>query len=162
MSKNNYSHLLVISFLFSLLACTNKSPEVFRLLDAEATNITFNNEIPESDSLNILLNNYLYNGGGVGIADFNNDSLPDVFFAGNLVDNQLYLNQGNLKFEDISTTAGIETKGKWISGVNVADINNDGWQDIYLTCTFYKDSLLRENVLYICLLYTSPSPRDRG
>ncbi len=149
MRKNNYYHLLVVSFLFSLLACTNKSPEIFQLLDSETTNITFNNEIPESDSLNILINNYLYNGGGVGIADFNNDSLPDVFFAGNLVNNQLYLNLGDLKFEEISTIAGIEAKGKWVSGVNVADINNDGWQDIYLTCSFHKDSLLRENVLYI-------------
>jgi len=75
--------------------------------------------------------------------------LPDVFFAGNLVDNQLYLNRGNLKFEDISQSAGIAGAGKWVSGVNVLDINNDGWQDIYLTCTFHKDTTLRENLLYI-------------
>ena len=149
MSKSNYYYLLVLFSFFSLLACTNKAPEVFQLLDATTTNITFNNEIPESDSLNIIINNYIYNGGGVGIADFNNDSLPDVFFAGNLVDNQLYLNHGNLTFKDISSTAGIEAKGKWVSGVNIVDINNDGWQDIYLACTFHKDTAKRENLLYL-------------
>ena len=136
-------------FLFCSLGCSQQPKEVFKLLPLEQTNISFNNEIPESDSLNIIINNYIYNGAGVGIADFNKDSLPDVFFAGNLVDNQLYINRGNLKFEDISQSAGIAGTGKWVSGVNVLDINNDGWQDIYLTCTFHKDSTLRENLLYI-------------
>ncbi len=148
MRYSNFRYLVFLPLLY-LLSCAQQSEEVFQLLDTARTNITFNNEIPESDSLNIIINNYIYNGGGIGIADFDNDSLPDVFFAGNLVDNQLYLNRGTLKFKDISTAAGIATTGKWVSGVNVVDINNDGWQDIYLACTFHEDSVKRENVLYI-------------
>ncbi|MEM1119420.1 MAG: VCBS repeat-containing protein [Bacteroidota bacterium] len=142
----------IYGYLFLLLpflSCQQQTEEVFALLPSTSTNITFNNEIPESDSLNIIINNYIYNGAGVGVADFNNDSLPDVFFAGNLVDNQLYLNLGNVTFINISQSAGIEVKGKWVSGVNIMDINNDGWQDVYLTCTFHEDSIQRENVLLL-------------
>lgn len=149
MRYNAIRYLIFLIFFIGISSCQSSSEEVFRLINARVTNISFNNEIPESDSLNIIINNYVYNGAGVGIADFNRDSLPDIFFAGNLVDNQLYLNQGNLVFEDVSNEAGIKASGQWVSGVNVVDINNDGWTDIYLTCTFHKDTSRRENLLFL-------------
>ena len=92
---------------------------------------------------------YIYNGGGVGIGDFNNDSLPDIYFTGNMVPNKLYINKGNLKFEDITTSAGVEGQGKWSKGVSVIDINNDGWMDLYVCAAVLADSNARKNMLYV-------------
>ncbi|HEX8038063.1 MAG TPA: VCBS repeat-containing protein, partial [Chryseosolibacter sp.] len=91
----------------------------------------------------------MYHGGGVAIGDFNNDSLPDIFFTGNLVPNKLYLNRGMLRFEDVTGTAGVGAEKKWKSGVALADVNNDGWLDIYVCATIKKDSLDRANMLFI-------------
>ncbi len=91
----------------------------------------------------------IYNGGGVGVGDFNRDGLPDIYFTGNMVSNKLYLNKGGLKFDDITDEAGVAGEGKWARGVSVVDINNDGWPDIYISETFLKDSTKRENILYI-------------
>ncbi len=138
---------LLISVL--LLAGCNSSGHRFELLDSEKTGLSFINEIKESDSVNILIHNYIYNGAGVGVGDFNNDGLEDLFFAGNLVENRLFVNQGRLKFSDVSPQAGIEAKGQWCSGVNVFDINMDGLLDIYVTATYHKESEKRENLLFI-------------
>lgn len=91
----------------------------------------------------------MYHGGGVATADFNNDSLTDVFFTGNMVPNRLYLNRGAMRFEDISVHAGIGAADKWNAGVAVADINADGWMDIYVCATINDDSLKRKNSLFI-------------
>ncbi|MGI8633972.1 MAG: VCBS repeat-containing protein [Segetibacter sp.] len=92
----------------------------------------------------------IYNGGGVGIGDFNNDGLPDVYFAGNMVGNKLYLNKGALKFDDITNTAGVAGEGRWCTGVSVVDINADGFLDIYVCASFLKNNALaRTNLLYI-------------
>lgn len=149
---NHYSTLSKAPFLVILLitayAC-NTSNDRFQILDESNTNIDFINTVPESDSLNIIINNYMYNGAGVGIADFDNDGLQDIFFAGNLVDNKLYLNQGSMKFRDISETAGILAESQWCSGVNIFDINRDGLPDIYLTATYHSEAKKRKNLLYI-------------
>lgn len=99
--------------------------------------------------MNILETEYIYNGGGVGIGDFNNDGLPDVYFTGNMVSNKLYLNKGDFQFDDITQKARVTGGGKWCSGVALVDINNDGWLDIYVGATMKPDSLSRANLLYI-------------
>ena len=89
------------------------------------------------------------NGGGVGIGDFNQDGLQDIYFSGNRVANQLYLNQGQFKFEEVSVKAGVTGEGKWCRGVSVVDINNDGKQDIYISATLDTNANKRANILYV-------------
>ncbi|MDF9800950.1 hypothetical protein OKW21_006213 [Catalinimonas alkaloidigena] len=130
-------------------ACKDKEPTLFDLLPPDETNIHFSNRIIENDTLNILKEEYIYNGGGVGIGDFNNDGLEDIFFSGNMVSNALYLNKGEMNFQEVSQEAGIEGKSRWCSGVSVVDINEDGWLDVYVSATLRKDTLSRKNLLYI-------------
>lgn len=134
--------------LFWVCSCTH-SDTLFQGIPASQSGITFNNAIKENDSLNPLNVVNIYNGGGVGIGDFNNDGLPDIFFTGNMVPCRLYLNRGHFHFEDITEKAGVEGLGRWARGVSIVDINNDGLPDIYICNTIYKDSLRRRNILYI-------------
>jgi hypothetical protein len=138
----------IFSLLFLILICC-KPPDqkLFKRLSSELTNIDFNNKIIETDVFNILTNEYIFNGGGVAAADFNNDGLSDLFFSGNQVENRLYLNRGELIFEDISETSKISAPEKWSTGLAVADVNSDGWLDIYVCTAMYKNR--RENLLYI-------------
>ena len=137
-----------VLFIIIISACNSNKP-LFDKLDASQTGILFNNEIIESDSLNVLDVSNIYNGGGVGIGDFNGDGLSDIYFTGNKVANKLYLNKGDLHFEDITNVAGVEGEGKWSRGVSIVDINNDGKSDIYISATLGTDSNLRKNILYI-------------
>jgi enediyne biosynthesis protein E4 len=116
-------------------------------LPASVTGIDFSNTITENDSLNMFVNEYTYMGGGIGVGDFNRDGLPDLFFAGNQVSSRLYLNKGNMHFEDITQKAGVSTD-TWCTGVSVVDINNDGWPDIYV-CVSGKGPGRRRNLLFI-------------
>src|SRR5947208_4672746 len=109
-----------------------KKPTLFQQISASHSGINFNNTIAENDSINPLDNTNIYNGGGVGIGDFNNDGLQDIYFSGNQVSNKLYLNKGDLKFQDITNEAGVDGKGRWSRGTAVVDINNDGLMDIYI------------------------------
>ncbi len=114
-----------------LTACQSK-PTLYERLSATRTGIRFANTITPSDTLNVLNYSYLYNGGGVGVGDFNRDGLMDVYFAGNQVSSKLYLNKGDFAFTDITETARVQTTG-WTTGVCVADVNQDGWPDLYLS-----------------------------
>ncbi|HTQ65343.1 MAG TPA: VCBS repeat-containing protein [Puia sp.] len=137
---------IIISFLF--VSCSSKQP-LFEQISSEHSNVHFNNQITETDSVNVLDLSNVYNGGGVGIGDFNNDGLQDIYFTGNEVSNKLYLNQGDFKFKDITSEAGVGGEGKWCRGVAVVDINNDGWLDIYVCATIKKNPNQRKNLLYI-------------
>src|SRR5215467_3209566 len=98
----------------------NKGLPLFSLLDSKQTGINFSNNIHEDDSLNVLRYEYLYNGAGVGIGDFNNDGSPDIFFSSNTSTNKLFLNKGNFKFDDVTKQANIPGNGTWSTGVSVA------------------------------------------
>lgn len=142
----------ILYFLFSVaffVSCQEKPKTLFRLLPPTKTGVDFINTIEETDSFNILTEEYIYNGGGVGVGDFNNDGLEDLFFTGNLVSNKLYINQGNLKFKDVTDVAKLTTSDIWSSGASIVDINGDGWMDIYVCTTLWPDSAKRRNLLYI-------------
>jgi len=139
--------LLIGSTFF--IQCQRKADTLFQLIPAEKTGIHFSNTIEETDSFNILTYEYIYNGGGVGIADFNNDGLQDVVFVGNEVSNKLYLNKGDFKFEDVTEQAKINVAGRWNSGIAISDLNNDGWMDMYICATTKQDSSDRKNMLFI-------------
>jgi hypothetical protein len=154
MFKNKFQYLLmyrfiiVFSFIPIFFSCKNKKT-LFRQIDADESGVHFNNIIQDNDTLNILDFENIYNGGGVGIGDFNNDQLQDIYFTGNTVSNKLYLNKGNFKFEDVTDSAGVSGSGRWSRGVSVVDINNDGLQDIYVCATLLPDAKKRENILYV-------------
>jgi hypothetical protein len=134
------------------LSCKKKqaNPQLFNLLPSEKTGITFNNKIKDDKEKNVLLYANFYGGAGVGVIDFNNDGLQDLYFAGNIVPDKLYLNQGNLTFKDVTKTAGIINDGGWSTGVTIADINNDGFLDIYVSRELYDNKPeWRTNLLYI-------------
>ncbi|MGB5819271.1 MAG: VCBS repeat-containing protein [Saonia sp.] len=120
-----------------LTGCAEQDPSTdgkrFRLLGSESSGIEFVNQLTESDSLNYFTYQYMYMGGGVAVGDLNNDGLSDVFFTGNMVANKLYLNKGNLKFEDVSVAAGVKGDSRWYTGVSFVDIDADGYLDIYLS-----------------------------
>jgi hypothetical protein len=118
------------------------------MVSPEESGISFANQLQETDSSNSIFYEYYYNGSGLAIGDVNNDGLSDIFFGANMSESRLYLNKGNLKFEDVTDKCGINTSGKWVTGVSLADINQDGWLDIYL-CVGGNISDDYHNLLYI-------------
>lgn len=137
-----------ISFFLSLIACNNKKL-LFESSPPLKTGINFQNTLTESDDFNILDYLYFYNGGGVAIGDINNDGLPDIYFSGNQVKNKLYLNKGNLTFEDITKKAGVEGNSDWNTGAVMGDVNGDGWLDIYVCAVVGIRGLKGHNELFI-------------
>lgn len=134
--------------LFAECSSLPGEDRLFQLLEASKSGIHFSNDITENDEVNVLDFQYCYNGGGVGIGDFNQDGLPDIVFSGNQVSAALYLNQGALSFQDITKTSGIKTDA-WLTGVSIADINGDGWDDIYIGVGGAKCDGSCENLLFI-------------
>jgi hypothetical protein len=146
----------VIKILFSIswvllsafFSCRH-SNNLFHFVSSSHSGIHFINQIQENDSLNPIDVTNIYNGGGVGVGDFNNDGLPDLYFTGNLVPNKLYINKGDFVFQDVTQIAGVEGKGRWCRGVSVVDINNDGWMDLYVCASLLDDRAKRENLLFV-------------
>ncbi|ULQ56971.1 VCBS repeat-containing protein [Flavihumibacter rivuli] len=122
---------------------------LFTSLSPAETGVLFQNKLVESAELNIITYEYYYNGGGVAAGDFNNDGLTDLYFTSNIQPNKLYLNKGNFRFEDITRTAGVAGRPGWKTGVSVADVNGDGFLDIYVCYSGDVDPEYRSNQLFI-------------
>jgi enediyne biosynthesis protein E4 len=143
-----------LAFFALLSACSKGDGPAadarFARLAPDATGIAFANQLTETEELNVLAYEYFYNGGGVAVGDINNDGLPDLYFSGNMVPNKLYLNQGNLQFEDITAQAGVAGRADgWCTGVHFVDINSDGWLDLYVAYSGDKPEELRRNEMFI-------------
>ncbi len=142
--------LILRSSLFCMLlfgfSCTNKSDKkkIFKTLKASKTGINFKNILTENDTLNYFTFPYMYEGGGVAAGDINNDGLIDLYFTGNQVSNKLYLNKGNLQFEDITEKAGVSGDNRWYTGVTMADVNGDGFLDIYCSVGGVEDPRINQ------------------
>ncbi|HEV8272883.1 MAG TPA: VCBS repeat-containing protein [Chitinophagaceae bacterium] len=147
--KKKFISLIPVTIVIFFVSCVNKGEShLFTRLPAKESGIYFNNEIEDNDSTKSIINEFGFMGGGVGIGDFNNDGLKDIFFSGNQVSCGLYINKGKNKFEDITDAAGVRTD-VWCTGVSIADINCDGYDDIYV-CVYGKNLLRRaKNLLFI-------------
>ncbi|SFR38846.1 Repeat domain-containing protein [Robiginitalea myxolifaciens] len=128
---------------------TAKEATLFTLLPPDSTGVTFENQIQNQKDFNIFKYRNFYNGGGVALGDINNDGLTDIFLTGNMVQNRLYLNKGDFKFEDISEQAGVLGTKPWSTGVTMADVNADGWLDIYVSNAGNMEGNNHDNDLYI-------------
>jgi len=142
---------LIIPGLALIQACSpgTGANTRFSLLDEKHTGIHFRNDVEYSEEFNTYTYRNFYNGAGVGLGDFNRDGLTDIYFCGNIVDNKLYINQGNFQFEDVTQNAGVACEGVWSTGVSIADVNGDGWLDIYVCKSGIPDTPNRNNQLFI-------------
>nr|WP_299175578.1 VCBS repeat-containing protein [uncultured Allomuricauda sp.] len=162
--KNSF--FLVSFLLVSLIGCDtsskntepSKSPKIksqeqplFKKLEPQTSGIQFSNALQHDVATmhNLFDYDYFYNGAGVGVEDLNNDGLLDVVFCGNQVENQVYLNQGEMTFEDVTQTSGINTGKNWSNGITFVDINSDGWMDIYISQGGPNSRENRKNLLFI-------------
>ena len=140
-----FNSVLIILFF----ARCNNSEQLFTQLSPSSTGIKFQNILQETDEFNVLTYGYLYNGGGIAVGDINNDDLPDLYFTGNMVGSRLYLNNGDFKFEEIAKKAGVFAEGNWNTGTTMADVNGDGYLDIYVCKSAAVNPDRRRNQLFI-------------
>lgn len=140
----------VLLIMVAVSSCSKKKAGMFESLPASKTGVSFENKLADRDMFNILYYLYFYNGGGVATGDINNDGLPDIYFTANTRgSNKLYLNKGGFKFEDITGKAGVAGTADWCSGVTMADVNADGFLDIYVVASSQHHNLKGHNQLYI-------------
>ena len=146
--KGRYYFMVVFSLLCT--ACNQPENKLYRTLSPEETGIRFANTLTYSDTLSVLDFEYLFNGGGVAVGDINNDGLPDLYFSGNMTSGKLYLNKGDLRFEDITNTSGVATD-VWANGVTMVDINQDGFRDIFIAVAGTRNTPeeKRKNLLFV-------------
>src|SRR5258707_2167610 len=142
--------LTQLAWLGIFIISYNHPDSLFINLPSSKTNINFTNTLEKQKAFGILYYLYYYNGGGVATGDINNDGLPDIYFTANSKGhNKLYLNKGNFEFEDITEKAGGGGNADWCSGVTMADVNGDGWLDIYVCAINIKGKLQGRNELFI-------------
>ena len=141
---------LYVVLILLLVSCNNDDGSLFKKLSPGKTGIHFTNQLNYTDSVSVLEFEYMFNGGGAALIDINNDGLQDIIFTGNMVSNRLYLNKGNLEFEDITEKAGVASQG-WSNGISVVDINQDGFQDFYICKAghYRTPTELMRNLFYI-------------
>lgn len=139
--------LMMVSLLFGCKDTKNKKA-LFEYMEPAHTSIHFSNTVTQSPDFNIINYLYFYDGGGVSIGDINNDGLPDIYFTANMDSNRLYLNEGNFEFSDITSQSGVAGSGEWTTGTTMADVNGDGFLDIYVCNVNYKSKEGR-NLLFI-------------
>ncbi len=142
-------HWIVLLSLLTGQICFSQQQPLFSLLPSSQTKIDFQNTLVETANANIITYEYYYNGGGVAAADFNNDGLTDLFFTANMLPNKLYLNKGNLQFQDITRQSGTGGRRGWKTGVSVVDVNGDGWLDMYVCYSGDLEPEKRKNQLLI-------------
>jgi enediyne biosynthesis protein E4 len=147
--KSFKQHLFLLLAFFLFAVNLNAQQKRFSLLPSTSTGINFRNDVEETETMFLYLYENLYNGGGVSIGDINNDGLPDIYFSSTLGSNKLYLNLGNLQFRDITESGGVNGGEGIKTGVNMVDINNDGYLDIFICKSGYTDPKLRKKILYI-------------
>ena len=147
--KNSAPFLLVLLLFFSCKPGEREKDVLFSLLPPSSTQVDFINELTESEEFNIIEYLYFNNGGGVAAGDINNDGLTDLYFTSNQESNKLYISRGNLRFEDITEKAGVAGKGDWSTGVTMADVNGDGYLDIYVCQVGNYKNLQGINQLFI-------------
>jgi len=135
--------------LFLSLSCSPPADQMFTLMPSRITGINFQNPLQETEQFNVLNYGYLYNGGGVAIGDVNNDGLTDIYFTGNMVGSRLYINKGNFEFEERAQEAGVFAAGLWNTGTTMADVNGDGFLDIYVCRSAATNPEKRRNLLFI-------------
>lgn len=144
-----FPFLLISLYTNTLSAQQTKNTKLFTVMPESSTAVTFRNDIIETQTMFLYIYEYLYVGAGVSVGDINNDGLPDIYFTSTLGSNKLYLNQGNFKFKDITETAGVDGGAGIKTGTTMVDINNDGYLDILICKSGYKDPNLRKKILYI-------------
>jgi len=154
--KPEMRRLIFLSILISIWACNNPDnkpgetkPTLFKRLSSAETGISFENTLTVKEDFDVFRYRNFYNGGGVAIGDINNDGLPDIYLTSNMAGNKLFLNKGNWKFEDITKSAGVAGTKVWSTGVSLADVNGDGWLDIYVCNSGDLNGNKRENELFI-------------
>lgn len=151
----------LVLLVSALLSGCNDDKTLFQKIGADDSGVQFINTIIPNDSLNAFTFTNFYNGSGVGVGDFNNDSLPDLFFAANQVSSRLYVNRGNLKFQDLTEAAGVTTD-RWCTGVSIVDINQDGWDGIYLSVAAHKTFRESRNLLFINQKTSTPTFKEEA
>ena len=142
-------YIALIVVLLTAACGDTPSGKLFTKISPSSSNINFKNILIEDEEFNVLNYPYFYNGGGVAVGDINNDGLTDIFFTGNMVKNRLYLNKGDMKFEDITVNSTVADKQGWCTGATMADVNADGWLDIYVCRSADGNKERRKNMLYI-------------
>ena len=147
-----FQKIIFLGLLFFYYSCDKKMEKktvLFEEMNPKEMGISFENRLTFQQDFNVYTYRNYYNGGGVGLGDFNNDGLLDIYFTANMLKNKLYLNKGNWQFEDITEKAGVEGKRSWSTGVSIADVDGDGWVDIYVCNSGSIKGDNKQNELFI-------------